>query len=203
MMLMPGIGRSIIDQSAGSRSNAAMSKKDENARRITIVMGSARGDGNTASAVLHLSQRLGCEVNVVDLSISAVGPFDYSRHDDRDDFRSVVGMMLASQHIVFATPVYWYSMSGAMKVFFDRLTDLLVDPDSRKIGRALAGRNVWLLATGTDDRLPSGFHEPFARTAAYFGMAWREAFYSRSIKGTPLSAASLAEVEKLANQLAG
>lgn len=128
-----------------------------------------------------------------------VGPFVYSRHDDRDDFLSVIGMMLASEHIVFATPVYWYSMSGTMKGFFDRLTDILLDPENRKVGRALAGRNVWLLATGTDECLPPGFHEPFARTAAYFGMVWRQAFYSRSVKGAPLTCESLSEAEKLAS----
>lgn len=170
----------------------------ETANRVAIVLGAARSDGNTASAVAHLSQKLANRVNVADLSVLKVGLFDYARHDDRDDFRSVIGMMLASEHIVFATPVYWYSMSGTMKVFFDWLTDLL-EPDNREVGRALAGRSVWLLATGTDDCLPSGFHEPFARTAAYFGMVWRQAFYSRSVKGGPLTDESLSEAGKLAS----
>jgi multimeric flavodoxin WrbA len=175
-----------------------MADEDETANRVTIVMGSARGDGNTASAVRHLNQQLGHKVDVADLSMRTIGPFDYVRHDDRDDFRSVIGMMLASEHIVFATPVYWYSMSGTMKAFFDRLTDLLLDPENRKVGRALAGRNVWLLATGTDESLPSGFQEPFASTAAYFGMVWRQAFYCRSVRGAPLTVESFSETRKLA-----
>jgi multimeric flavodoxin WrbA len=146
-----------------------MSEKDESAHRVTIVMGSARGDGNTASTFHHLNQRIGSRMDIADLSALSIGTFDYRRHDDRDDFHSVIGLMLGSEHIVFATPVYWYSMSGVMKVFFDRLTDLLVNPDNRMIGRALAGRNVWFLATGTDEGLPFGFHEPFARTAALRG----------------------------------
>ena len=106
-------------------------------------------------------------------------------------------MMLTSEHIVFATPVYWYSMSGTMKGFLDRLTDLLLDRDNREVSCALAGRNVWLLATGTDDCLPSGFHVPFEQTAAYFGMVWRQAFYSQSVKGAPLTAAGLSEAGKV------
>jgi multimeric flavodoxin WrbA len=188
----------IIDQSPGLRSNAVMFDEEGTAGRVAIVMGSARGDGNTASAVLHLGRTLGARVRVADLSTLAIHPFDYSRHDDRDDFRSVIETMLASRHIVFATPVYWYSMSGAMKVFFDRLTDLLADPDNRKFGRALAGRDVWLLATGTDEELPPGFHEPFARTAAYFGMVWRQAFYSRVPRGAPLTIVNLSEADELA-----
>jgi len=176
-----------------------MADRDETANRITIVMGSARGDGNTASAVRDLSHQLGSKVDVADLSTLTISPFDYLRQDDRDDFQSVIKMMLTSEHIVFATPVYWYSMSGTMKAFFDRLTDLLLDAENRKAGRALAGRNVWLLATGTDESLPPGFHEPFASTAAYFGMVWRQAFYCRSIKGAPLTGESLSETRKLAS----
>lgn len=179
-----------------------MADGDKTANRVTIVMGSARGDGNTASAVHHLSKQLGHRADIANLSMLTVAPFDYSRHDDRDDFRSVIGMMLASEHIVFATPVYWYSMSGTMKAFFDRLTDLLLDPLNRKVGRALAGRNVWLLATGTDESLPFGFQEPFASTAAYFGMVWRQAFYCRSVKGAPFTVESLSEARKLASLIA-
>lgn len=176
-----------------------MADGNETANRVTVIMGSARSDGNTASAVRHLSQQLGFAADIADLSMLKVEPFDYSRHDDRDDFRSVIGMMLASEHVVFATPVYWYSMSGMMKAFFDRLTDLLLDPENRIVRRTLAGRNIWLLATGTDESLPSGFQEPFARTAAYFGMVWRQEFYCRSVKGAPLTVESLAEAGKLAS----
>lgn len=175
-----------------------MTDGDERANRVLIVMGSARSDGNTASAVRDLSPQLGHTVDIVDLSMLTIGPFDYLRHDDRDDFRSVIEMMITSGHIVFATPVYWYSMSGTMKGFFDRLTDLLLDAENRKAGRALAGRHVWLLATGTDESLPDGFQEPFASTAAYFGMVWRQAFYCRSVEGAPLTSESLAETRKLA-----
>jgi multimeric flavodoxin WrbA len=198
-----GTGPPIIDQLAGLHSNAAMFNGDESAGRVTIVMGSARADGNTASAVQHLRRLLGSGARLADLSAITICPFDYARSDDRDDFQSVVRTILAGEHIIFATPVYWYSMSGVMKIFFDRLTDLLIDPDNRRIGCALAGRNVWLLATGTDDCLPSGFHEPFAKTAAYFGMVWRGAFYCRSFNGAPFSAGSHAEVEKLVNMLVG
>lgn len=171
----------------------------EKVRSVTVIIGSARSDGNTAALVQHLSAQLGRQTMVCDLSKLTIKPFEYGRHDDRDDFRTVVAMMLQSDHIVFATPVYWYSMSAALKIFFDRLTDLLHDPNDRISGRTLAGRNVWLIATGTDESLPPGFDVPFAQTAGYFAMVWRQAFYGRSIKGEPLWPASLAEAEKLAS----
>lgn len=171
----------------------------EKVNRVVVIFGSARCNGNTAALVQHLNAKLGGQAKVCDLSKLTIGPFQYDRYDDRDDFRTVVAMMLQSEHIVFATPVYWYSMSATLKVLFDRFTDLLQDPNDRTSGRRLAGRNVWLICTGTDENLPPGFDVPFAQTAGYFAMVWRQAFYGRSVKGPPLSPASLAEAEKLAS----
>jgi multimeric flavodoxin WrbA len=168
---------------------------------VLIIMGSARAAGNTASAAQRLRDTLRSPVQLIDLSVREIGKFEYSRFDDRDDFRSIVQLMTASEHIVFATPVYWYAMSSVMKTFFDRFTDLLIDRQHRIAGRALAGRNVWLIATGTDPDMPSGFTEPFSRTAEYFGMEWRGAAYCQSIKGAPLSTEGLAPAAQLAHQI--
>lgn len=67
-----------------------------------------------------------------------------------------------------------------MKIFFDRLTDLLRDDALREKGRALAGRRGWLIAVGTDPELPPGFEEPFRRTCRYFGMNWETSLYLNS-----------------------
>lgn len=108
--------------------------------KITVILGSARSNGNTAALVERRIANLGERTNIFDLSKLAIKPFEYKRYDDRDDFRTVVAAMIQSQHIVFDTPVYWYSMSAKLKVFFDRLTALLQDPNDQKSGRALAGR---------------------------------------------------------------
>jgi multimeric flavodoxin WrbA len=168
---------------------------------VCIILGSARADGITALAVERLRCSIGSNAKIINLLSLDIERFDYTRTNDRDDFRSVINEVLVSRHVVFATPVYWYSMSGVMKTFFDRLTDLLLEPGSRTVARALAGRDVWLLATGTDESLPLGFEEPFARTATYLGMNWRNAFYARSSKHEPLCPLSLAEVEALAERL--
>lgn len=145
---------------------------------VLAITGSARGDGNTALTVAHLRRALALgDEQIVDLMACRIDPFRYDPPPPADDFAMIVDRMLAHRHILFATPVYWYAMSGAMKMLFDRLTDLLLSPDGRRTGRALAGRDVWLIATGTDPDLPDGFTVPFARTAEYFDMRWREAFY--------------------------
>lgn len=167
-----------------------------------VLHGSARVDGNTAAAVDRLSRVMNSAAEVLHLCRLDLRPYSYAGRPS-DDFRAVVERMLAHRQIVFATPVYWYAMSGLMKTLFDRFTDLIDDPRSRTLGRDLAGKHVWLLATGTDDQLPPGFTEPFSRTAAYFDMQWREPFYVQVTKEVPPSAQDLAEAEKLALALAG
>ena len=62
-----------------------------------------------------------------------------------------------------------------MKIFFDRLTDLL--ETSKKWGRQMADKHIWLIASGTDIALPEGFEVPFSRTAQYFNSSYRGAGY--------------------------
>jgi multimeric flavodoxin WrbA len=161
-----------------------------------ILFGSARSNGDTAVAARALAARLGSGGTLVDLATKRILPFDYANSVPKDDFSALADLMLAHAAIVFVTPVYWYSMSGLMKTFFDRLSDLLGERDEARRGRALAERDVWLLAVGTDSALPRGFDAPFAMTADYFGMKWRGAFYIRSGKKADAS-----DLERLAAQL--
>jgi len=85
---------------------------------------------------------------------------------EQDDFIAWVKKMMQHAQIILATPVYWYAMSCVMKTLFDRQSDLLTT--HKTIGRAFAGREVFVLATGTDDEPPEGFGVPFRRTCDYF-----------------------------------
>jgi multimeric flavodoxin WrbA len=91
--------------------------------RVLAVLGSARADSHTAAlldAVLA-----GRVVTRIDLRTLDVRPYEYDAPIERDDFAGVVEAMLAHDVILFATPVYWYAMSGRMKTLFDRLSDLV------------------------------------------------------------------------------
>lgn len=78
--------------------------------------------------------------------------------------------MVAADLIILATPVYWYAMSGYMKVFMDRWTDLV--STHKSIGRSLAGKRLALLAQSSSDALPDGFTVPIALTAEYMDMKY-------------------------------
>ena len=149
---------------------------------MLIVQGSARLDGDTAKAAAALGSKLGPHAALVNLHALDIRPFDYADPHQDDDFGGLAERLLAHRSLVFATPVYWYAMSGPMKTLFDRLSDLLAPRDPARRGRDLAGREVWLLAVGSDPALPLGFEKPFAMTADYLAMRWRGAYYVRSGK---------------------
>jgi multimeric flavodoxin WrbA len=82
-----------------------------------IIQGSSRSKGNTNKVVKTLMQELECDF--LDLSTKNIEHFDYEFKNQNDDFLSII-TQIANEYdlIVFASPVYWYSMSGLMKVFF-------------------------------------------------------------------------------------
>jgi multimeric flavodoxin WrbA len=138
-----------------------------------FLLGSSRSDGNTSEVVLKLAK--GEECQILDLNEFNLTPFDYDHRNANDDFEKLILLILKSRTIVFSTPVYWYSMSAQMKIFFDRTSDLITI--RKPLGRALTGMETFLVATGAQDALPEGFEVPFRRTSDYFNMKYRGSLY--------------------------
>lgn len=116
---------------------------------VLIINGSPRAAGGTAAVVESLVLGLGDRsCATADLAALPMAHFSYDHDPEDDGFMQVVDQMLTARTIVFVTPVYWYAMSGLMKVFFDRLTDLILTKPRRPTGRALAGRDVWRRRAG-------------------------------------------------------
>lgn len=146
------------------------------APRVLVIIGSARGNSNTLQAVKNLCPYE--QYELLDLRHCRIRNYEYdpSTNED-DDFKVIAAKLLDSDVIIFATPVYWYSMSGSMKVFFDRLTDLT--GKYKSIGKALKHKRTYLIASGGSPTLPEGFEVPFRKTSEYFDMLFIEAFYQQ------------------------
>jgi multimeric flavodoxin WrbA len=142
-----------------------------------IVLGSARKDSHTRTLLRNVFNSLPHEL--IDLLDYEIAPFDYNaEYPEGDQFQALTDKMVQAKHIVFATPVYWYSMSGILKNFFDRFTDLVsVEKDK---GRALKGKNVYLFSVGADAFAPEGFEVPFRETAKYLQMKYHQGVYISS-----------------------
>src|SRR5690606_5501966 len=98
-----------------------------------------------------------------------ISHFDYEHLNRNDDFIKLIQTILNKYDVlIFATPVYWYAMSGIMKVFFDRLTDLLrIEKDT---GRKLRNKYMAVLSCSNGDNLGDSFWLPFKKSAEYLGM---------------------------------
>lgn len=140
-----------------------------------VILGTGRADSNTHDAILKVNDFNSAKI--VELHKLKIEKYTYkiSPSIQRDDFISIVNQMIIATDILFATPVYWYSMSGELKIFFDRLTDLITT--NKPLGRALTGKNIYLLATGSDPQLPEGFEIPFVKTAEYFECNFIRSYY--------------------------
>ncbi|WP_066839465.1 flavodoxin family protein [Rufibacter ruber] len=140
-----------------------------------ILLASARKDSDTRQLLDKVFQDT--PHTLLDLLDYPIGPYRYENdYGPQDAFARVVEQMLRHPVIVFATPVYWYAMSGLLKTFFDRLTDLVTVQKS--LGRKLAGKTVFLLAVGADPELPDGFEVPFKLTAKYLHMTYGSCLYA-------------------------
>lgn len=137
--------------------------------KTLIISGSSRKDGFTQEAISALN--CSGDFDELDLNNYNFTYYDYEHQNKNDDYIALMRKLVFKYDVfVFATPVYWYSMSGLMKVFFDRFTDLL---DNEKVlGRKLRYKYMAVLTSSVGDHLGENFWLPFKETARYLGMEY-------------------------------
>ena len=137
--------------------------------KTVIISGSSRNDGDTKTLTNELVKKSNWDS--IDLNDYNIGYYDYMYQNRNDDYIKLMQKIINKYDtLVFATPVYWYSMSGIMKVFFDRITDLLeIEKD---LGRKLRGKNMAAISCSIGNNLGDIFWLPFSETANYLGMEY-------------------------------
>jgi multimeric flavodoxin WrbA len=98
--------------------------------KVLGIQGSARRDGNThdlLEAVLKGAASGGAKVSrlaLLDYDIKQIGDCRACLKKglcvNQDDYAKVIRPVLDADVIVWGSPVYWYSVSGLIKVFLDR-----------------------------------------------------------------------------------
>jgi multimeric flavodoxin WrbA len=135
---------------------------------MIALFSSSRRHGNTGQLMDRIALELGCEV--VDLAALRMSAFDYEHRNRDDDFEPLMSRVLTHKQIIFATPIYWYAVSPAMKVFLDRISDYLDLPDLLPMGRRLRGKSVYVVCTSISDEPSVAFTDAWRDTADYLGM---------------------------------
>jgi multimeric flavodoxin WrbA len=142
--------------------------------KAIIILGSSDSNGKTRQLTDELIKNT--DWDFVDLKTKNIQHFDYEYQNQADDFLPLITEIIENYDLlIFATPVYWYTMSGMMKVFFDRFSDLL--KIHKPLGRQLRTRKMAVICSGADKVLVNGFYMPFRESAKYLGMEYLGEFY--------------------------
>ncbi|WP_417785801.1 flavodoxin family protein [Tenacibaculum sp.] len=135
--------------------------------KTIIIQASSKSIGNTNKVINYLNNNK--SFDFVDLKKKNIGVFEYDFINANDDFIPLMEEIIHKYDtLIFATPVYWYSMSATLKTFFDRLSDLL--HYKKDLGRQLHGKNMAIISNSGANDLRDGFEMPFIESAKYLGM---------------------------------
>ncbi len=148
--------------------------------RVLIITTSIRANSNSdilAEKVAAGATDAGHEVEMVSLKGKSIGFCKgclacqkTQQCVIKDDAVSIGEKVKEADTIVFATPIYYYEMSGQMKTLLDRLNPLF--PSDYKF------RNVYMLSTAAED-------EDFVCEKAVSGLnGWVDCFGKAKFKGS-------------------
>ena len=132
-----------------------------------IILGSANSQGDTKQMIEHIVKKY--PMDIIDLKPLNISHFDYDYKNADDDFLPLITDIINNYDtIILATPIYWYTMSGLMKMFLDRISDLLYH--HKELGRQLRGKSMGVISSTNFSEASESFEAPFRETAKYLGM---------------------------------
>ncbi len=149
------------------------------AKKVLIISTSLRGGSNSeilAKACEKGAKEAGHEVTFVSLKgkdikfcIGCLACQSKGSCVLNDDVCEIMAQVKEAEIIVYATPIYYYEMSGQMKVLLDRLNPLYATD--------YAFRNIYMIATAAEA-------EAEAFEKAYNGLqGWVDCFEKATLKG--------------------
>ena len=153
-----------------------------NRRSFLFLSGSARRDGNTdilaREAAAHLPEdTVQRWVRLADLVLPT---FVDIRHEGdgaypqpAGDARLLLDATLAATDIVIASPLYWYSVTAATKLYLDHWSGWMRVPHVDFRAR-MAGKTMWAITVVSDDdhRHADPLVGTLRLTAEYLRMNW-------------------------------
>jgi multimeric flavodoxin WrbA len=132
-------------------------------RKVVILLGSPRKNGNSAALAEAIAEgAAGAELDVFYLHGMKIAQCNACEacHKGgaegcviKDDMEQLYPKLKQADAIVFACPIYWFTMSAQMKLALDRCYALMA-PDG---GHAFAGKRIGLaFSFGGEDAFDSG-----------------------------------------------
>ncbi|WP_239751786.1 flavodoxin family protein [Mammaliicoccus sp. H-M34] len=121
---------------------------------ITCLLGSSRKSGNSNIMAEQLLKGTNHKmVHLYEKNIEKVIDNRHSstRNTHEDDYKDVLIDVLDADTVVLSTPLYWYSMSASLKLFIDRWTESLRDPELPDFKSKMAQKEFIIIIVGGDN----------------------------------------------------
>lgn len=121
---------------------------------IVVINGGGRPNSNTRILTDHVVK--GLQVETIELLDYKIEPIVDGRHAPEgfqevdDDYRALMDRVMQHDILIFATPIYWYTMSGAMKNFVDRWSQTMREPEYEDFRERMAKKKAYVIAVGGD-----------------------------------------------------
>jgi NAD(P)H-dependent FMN reductase len=173
-------------------------------RAFLFLLSSTRRDSNSEALARLAAATLPADVpqRWLRLDEHPLPAFVDLRHDGGfpaadDAARPLIDATLAATDLVFVTPVYWYSLPAAAKLYLDHWSAWMRDPALDFVAR-MKGRRLWAVVVDSSEHAETAFAplvDTLVRTADYMDMRWMGALHGHGNRpGDPAVAAAPAEI---------
>jgi multimeric flavodoxin WrbA len=156
-------------------------------RAFLFVVASARDDGNSERLARRAAAALPAEVSRTWLRLQelTLPPFSDLRHDPggfpppAGASLELANATLAATDLVFVTPVYWYSLPAAAKLYLDYWSAWMRAPELGFSAR-MRGRKMWAVVVDSSEpaeRAYAPLVDSLVLSAQYMEMRWMGALH--------------------------
>lgn len=125
-------------------------------RRFLFLLASTRREGNSEQLARRAAENLppGTEATWLRLDEHPLPPFVDTRHssgygDPEGTARLLAEATLAATDLVIVSPVYWYSLPAAAKLYFDHWSGWMRSP-ALKLRERMHGKHLWAVLADSD-----------------------------------------------------
>lgn len=177
-------------------------------RNFLFILASARRGGNTETLARRAAESLSPDIaqtwlRLMDLDLP---PFEDIRHDGHGvypaptgDLKTLFDATLAATDLVFVTPLYWYSVPAAAKLYLDHWSGWM-RVSGADFKERMAGKTAWAISVLSDE--DRRYAEPLIGTlrlsAEYMSMHWGGTLYGYGSRPDDIlsDAPALAEAQR-------
>jgi len=158
-------------------------------RSFLFIVGSTRRQGvvgNTELLAREAAAALpaGATQRWIHLNALALPPFEDIRHHGGEypmpagDLRQLLDATLDATDLVLVSPVYWYSVPAALKLYIDHWSAWLRVPGVDFKAR-MAGKRLWVVSTSGGRESAQPMFDSFALCARFLAMHWMGALWGQ------------------------